>query len=184
MIWRSGDTFHFQNNQAALEKPGTGSIHQYFHRHRAGYRIHYKSDTSLTFYEAGTNFPGPNIFSETMTWERVSQARTRSEKRVPGKLSQLRWIHQSQFLPQFQSYWFKKSECRGRPNGEHKSNTTGGELFILMRAVGCLLLNEEIWLLENSAKARGGPLLDQHLHCLHHCDLSHYQVMLISSLFI
>ena len=48
MIWWH---LHFQNNQAALEEPGTGSIHQYFHHfNRAGYRfyilynrIHYKS---------------------------------------------------------------------------------------------------------------------------------------------
>ena len=179
MIWWH---LHFQNNQAALEEPGTGSIHQYFHHfNRAGYRIHYKSARVLHSTKLG-QISRDQIFSLKLWLEKEFLKLELGQKK--GKLSQLRWIHQSQFLPQFQSYWFKKSECRGRTNGEHKSNTTGGELFILMRAVRCLLLNEEIWLLENSAKTRGGPLLDQHLHRLHHCDLSHYQVMLISSLFI
>ena len=168
---------HFQNNQAAPEKPGAGSIHQYFYR--AGYRIHYKSARVLHSTKLG-QISRDQIFSLKIWLEKEFLKLELGQKK--GKLSQLRWIHQSQFLPQFQWYWFKKSECRGRPNGEHKSNTTGGELFILMRA--CLLLNEEIWLLENFAKARGGPLLDQHLHRLHHRDMSHYQVMLSSSLFI
>ena len=36
-------------------------------------------------------------------------------------------------------------------------------------------------LTEIIAKARGGPFPDQHLHCLHHCHLSHHQVDLEKS---
>ena len=94
------------NNQAALEKLGTGSIHQYFHHfHRAGYRIHYKSARVLHSTKLG-QISRDQIFSLKLWPEKEFLKLELGQKK--GKLSQLRWIHQSQFLPQFQSYWFKK----------------------------------------------------------------------------
>ena len=101
MIWWH---LHFQNNQAAPEKPGTGSIHQYFHNfNRAGYRIHYKSARVLHSTKLG-QISRDQIFSLKLWPEKEFLKLELGQKK--GKLSQLRWIHQSQFLPQFQSYWF------------------------------------------------------------------------------